>query len=122
MSLVVAALFLLTGLLNAVPAIGVTSANRLQRMYGVELSDHDLIVLLRHRAVLFGIVGAILVVAAFVPWLRYIAGAAGLVSMLSFVVLAPPGSETNRQLQKISRADIVGSILLAVALLLNAVG
>ena len=122
MSLIVTALFLITGLLNTVPAIGVTSANHLQGIYGVELSDHDLIVLLRHRAVLFGIVGAILLAAAFLPWLRYTAGAAGLVSMLSFVALAPPGSQTSRQLQKVSQADIVGSVLLAVALLLNAVG
>ena len=119
MSFVVAAVFFITGLLNAVPVIGVISADRLQRLYGIPLSDQNLIVLLRHRAVLFGIVGGLLMAAAFVPSLRCAAGVAGLVSMLAFVALASPGSQVNRKLQKVSQADMVGTALLVVALLLE---
>ena len=49
------------GLVNLLPVSGVLSANRLQALYGVAIEDVNFLVLMRHRAVLFGIVGGLLV-------------------------------------------------------------
>ncbi len=119
MSIVVSAIFVVVGLLNFVPVIGAISSSRLEGLYGIRVSDPNLLVLLRHRAILFGLLGSFLVLAGFCPSLQYLAGAAGLVSMLSFVLLAPLSAPLLVEIRKVSRVDIVASALLAVALILK---
>jgi hypothetical protein len=81
MRTVTTALILSAGVVNLLPAIGAFSAGRLQSLYGVVIEDPNLAILMRHRAVLFAIVGALLVASAFHPALRPVAFAAGFVSM-----------------------------------------
>ena len=73
---------------------------------------------MRHRAVMLAIVGALLAYAALQPPLRPIAVAAGLVSMLSFVAIAFLG-EPNEPLQRVAWIDIVASVLLVAAAVLD---
>ena len=80
-------LFLIAAAVNLVPVSGVLSADNLAMLYGVAFEDPNLIILMRHRAVLFGIVGALLVASAFRPSLRPLGLAVGLVSMLVGVSL-----------------------------------
>jgi hypothetical protein len=112
------ALFLVVALINLVPGIGVLSASRLESLYGVPMPEANLVILMRHRAVMLAIVGALLAYAALRPPLRPIAVAAGLVSMLSFVAIAFLG-EPNPLLQRVAWVDIVGSVLLVGAALLD---
>jgi hypothetical protein len=63
-------LILLASLVNLAPVTGALSAERMQALYGVALPDENLVILMRHRAILFGIVGGLLAVAAFHPPLR----------------------------------------------------
>jgi hypothetical protein len=119
MSALATALFLLVGVVNLLPVSGVVSTARLQALYGVSLSDPNLVVLMRHRAVLFGIVGALLVAAAFHPPYRPAAAAAGLVSMLSFVLVAHLVGGINPELRRVVVVDVVASLLLGVAALLT---
>ena len=109
------ALYGLAGLVNLAPVMGVLSAERLQALYGVELTDPNLIILLRHRAVLFGIVGALLLTAAFRPALRSVAFPAGLVSMVSFILVAYLVGDFNAELHRIVWIDVVASVLLVSA-------
>lgn len=111
-------LFLLVGIVNLLPVVGVTSAERLSRLYGVAVDGPDLAILLRHRAVLFGIVGALLVAAAFSPGLRSIAVAAGLLSMLSFVAIARLENGANAELRRVAWVDVAASVLLVIAAIL----
>lgn len=108
-------LYLIAGAVNLLPVVGVLSAGRLQALYGVPLDDPNLIILLRHRAVLFGIIGAILVAAAFRAALRPLAIAAGLASMLSFVFVAYAVGDFNAELRRVVLVDVVASFLLVVA-------
>lgn len=114
----ITALFLVVALINLLPGIGVWSAARLQSLYGVPLAEANLVILMRHRAVMLAIVGALLAYAALQPPLRPIAVAAGLVSMLSFVAIAFLG-EPNEPLQRVAWIDIVASVLLVAAAVLD---
>lgn len=105
----------LSGVIHLIPASGLLSAHRLHALYGVTLSDPTLILLLRHRALLFGMLGAGFVVAAFVPAWRAGAAVIALISMLSFVALAG-ATEMPAAIQRVVRVDLVLSAALALAL------
>jgi hypothetical protein len=113
------ALFVLVGLVNLLPVSGVLSAGRLEALYGLQLGEPNLLILMRHRAVLFGIVGALLPCSAFHVPLRPIGTAAGLVSMLSFVGLALLAGGYNTELQRVVVVDVVASVVLVAAALLS---
>lgn len=108
-------LFVLVGVVNLLPVTGVLSAARLRALYGVAPEDTDLLILMRHRAVLLGTVGGLLVAAAFHGPLRPAALIAGLVSMLSFVVVARVVGGYNRELARVAGVDLVASALLLAA-------
>ena len=103
------------GLINLAPVVGVLSAEKLSQAYGVEIHSPDLEILMRHRALLFGLLGGFILYAAFVP--RYQSPAmvlAGL-SMAGFAVLVWVVGEANPALRKILFIDLVGLAFLAVA-------
>ena len=113
------ALVLAIAAVNLAPVSGVLSAGRLADLYDIRVDDESLLVLLRHRAVLFGIVGGLLVAAAFHRPLRIAAYAAGLTSMLSFVAIAGVTPGTNDALSRIVAVDVVASALLVGAIVLD---
>ena len=110
---------LLAGLINFIPVIGVVSVAQLEQLYGVPLDNTDLIILLRHRAILFGLLGAFIIYSAFRESLQTLACIAGLVSMISFIVLAYASGDFGQILNKVIIADVVGSIALIAVLLVR---
>ena len=58
---------LVVGLINLAPVFGVISAAKLESAYSVTLAGNDLAILMRHRALLFGILGAFIIYSAFNP-------------------------------------------------------
>jgi hypothetical protein len=117
-SKIVSTLLIIVGLINFIPVIGVVSGAGLESMYGVALQDGNLIILMRHRALLFGLLGALIVAAAFRTELWPAAYLAGFVSMLGFIALAYAQGDFGPFIRKIVIADIVASVLLAVAAIL----
>jgi hypothetical protein len=105
----------LAGIIHLLPLPGVLGAGRLGRLYGVAIDDPNLSILLQHRAVLFGLLGALLVAAAWRPELRALALIAGLASTVSFLVIAWTADGYNAPLARVVAADIVAVILLLVA-------
>ncbi len=101
--------FMLVGLVNFYPVIGVFGPQQLQRLYGVAALEPDTVLLLRHRALLFALVGGLLIAAAFKPALRNFATAVGLASMLSFALLALPLAEHGEAVRRVFWADVVAS-------------
>ena len=108
-------LYVLVGIVNLLPLSGVLSANRLGILYGVSLTDPNLTILMRHRAMLFGIVGCLLIASAFHVALRPTAVTAGLVSMLSFVAIAYLVGDFNAELRRIIVIDLIASLMLVAA-------
>jgi hypothetical protein len=81
----------------------------------VAVDDPNLRILLQHRAVLFGLLGALLIAAAARPELRAVALIGGLVSTVTFLVIAWGVGGYNPQVGRVVTADIVAVALLLVA-------
>jgi hypothetical protein len=87
-SRVVTLVLLVAALVHLLPLTGVLGAPRLAALYGVAIGEPALLVLMRHRAVLFGVLGAFMLHAAWSPPLQTWALGAALASTASFVVIA----------------------------------
>ncbi|MEM9316279.1 MAG: phosphopantetheine adenylyltransferase [Pseudomonadota bacterium] len=111
-TLLATATLLAVGLLNAVPVVGIASADQLARLYGIEPPGGDLLILLRHRALLFGLLGGFLIASAFVPSWQGPAITLALLSMVGFVVFALLEGSYGAPLRKIVIADVVGTAAL----------
>jgi len=118
MKLTISIILVLVGLMNFYPVIGVLSADTLRNLYGVIILDNDLLILMRHRAILFGILGIFIVISAFRPILQPSAIVVGLISMMAFIGLALGTGELGEPIQKVMIADLIGSLgLIAVIFL-----
>lgn len=116
---IVAALFVVA-IIHLVPIAGVLGGARLTALYGSAPGDATIALLLRHRAILFGILGALLALAAFVRALQPVAMTAGAISVISFLVLAAITPGTDPAIARIVRADWLALALLALATALRA--
>lgn len=105
----------LAGVIHLLPLPGVLGAGQLTRLYGVAADDPNVGILLQHRAVLFGLLGVLLIAAAFRHELRAVALIAGLVSTLSFLVIALNADSYNSQVARVFAADVVAMVLLLAA-------
>lgn len=118
----IAAVLLVTGMANALPLVGVISGAKLQSLYGMAFDDPNLLILLRHRAVLFGLLGGFIMASAFIPSWRTAAMIAAMVSMLSFVALAYAQGEFNPAIRKVVMIDIALSVALLPTMVLHWMG
>ena len=75
--------------------------------------------LLRHRAALFGILGMLLLTAAFHAPLRAAALIAGLASVASFLLIAWWVGPVNGRLHRVVQVDLVALVLLLAAGVVN---
>lgn len=105
----------LAGVIHLLPLPGALGAAQLTRLYGIAAGDPNVGILLQHRAVLFGLLGVLLIVAACRPELRAVALVAGLASTVSFLVIAWGVGGYNAQVARVVVADVVAVVLLLVA-------
>ena len=110
----------LTGLVNFAPLAGVLSTRMLTQLYGLDFVGPDLEILMRHRAVLFGLVGGFMLYSVSRPPLRRPAAVMGLVSKVSFILLAVLVGDYNAPLHRIVMIDAIAAVALAVAWALDA--
>ncbi len=115
MTYVVTGLFIIAGIIHLLPVVGILGADRLSALYGLSFEDPNLAILMRHRAVLFGLLGAFLVFAAFKPGLQWIALIAGLISVVSFLYLGWETGGYNDGIRKVMMADGIALVCLIAA-------
>jgi hypothetical protein len=113
---VVSAMLLVAAVIHLLPVPGVLGADRLAALYGIPIADPNLAILLRHRAVLFGVLGALLAAAAFIPSLQPAAFVAGFTSVVSFLVIARGVGGYNAQVARVFAADVVALVCLVIGL------
>jgi hypothetical protein len=108
---------ILAGIINLLPLSGVLGRSWLLSLYGQEIGSIDMEILLRHRAVLFGIVAMLLLASIFVvQWRAAAIFVAGL-SMASFIAVAMFVGGYGPLLRTVIIADVVGLLALTPALL-----
>ena len=100
-------MLIITGIIHLLPLSGVLGVERLSVIYGMAFSDPNLVILMRHRAVLFGLLGLFFIAAAFKPAWQPLAFVAGFTSVVSFLWLAWSVGGYNAQLGRVVIADIV---------------
>jgi hypothetical protein len=115
MRYVVPSVLLVVAAIHALPVIGILGASQLSRLYGLPVNDANLELVLRHRALLFGLLAAFLGYAAFKPELHRLALVAGVASVSSFLVLAALVGPYNQAIATVVRVDWVALALLVLA-------
>ncbi len=108
-------LFWFLALVHIVPALAGITPTALSRLYGVNHADKVLLTLLQHRAILFGLLGAGLLVAPFLNSLRWPILIATLISMISFIVIALVHGQSKGPMARIAIID-AAALLPATAL------
>ncbi len=114
LELAVSVILVVVGLINFVPIAGMVSSQAVSRAYGIKEPSGDLALLLRHRAALFGIVGGLIIISAFIQPLQLTAVIMAYLSMLSFVALASLVGPIGANLIRVRNIDVVAIVLLSV--------
>ena len=107
-------MLVIVGVIHLLPLGGVLSAEQLTALYGVLFGDPNLVILMRHRAVLFGLLGLFLIFAALRRSMQPAAFVAGFASVLSFLYLAWSVGGYNAQIGRVLVADIVALVCLLI--------
>lgn len=107
-------MLLVVGVIHILPLSGVLSAVRLFDLYGISFDDPNLEILMRHRAVLFGLLGIFLICSIFIPNFQLAALIAGFVSVISFLYLSYYIGGYNDQVSRIVMADKVALVCLVI--------
>jgi hypothetical protein len=115
MEKVIGTLIAVVGIIHLMPVTGVIGNEQLATLYGILINEPNLEILMRHRAVLFGLLGVFLLVAAFRPALRTLAIIAGLVSVTSFIAIAWSVGGYNDAVNRVVIADIIAIVALIAA-------
>jgi hypothetical protein len=103
---------LVAGIINLLPLSGVLGRSWLLSLYGQEIASVDMEILLRHRAVLFGIVAVVLFASIrLVHWRGAAILVAGL-SMASFIAVAALVGGYGPLLRTVVIVDILGLLAL----------
>ena len=104
------AFLMVAALINIAPIVGIISGSQIAKMYDIDVSDPNVGILMRHRAVLFGLIGGIMMWGVFDQQMFMPAAIIGLVSMFSYLVLTLTAKSYNQALRKVLIADIIGIV------------
>jgi heme A synthase len=111
------ATLLIAGLINLLPALLAFFPERIPGSYGIDVPDANYELLLRHRAVFFGIIGGLMIYSSVVKRHTKMATAVGLISMTSFIILyVSIGKGINPELRMVMMIDVVATIILCIGL------
>ena len=120
MHIFITTLFVVAGIIHILPLTGVMGSTQLAALYGMQIEDRNLLILMRHRAVLFALLGIFLLYSGFKPQFQTIAIIAGWISTVSFLWLALSVGDYNDRLNRVVVADVIAlACLIAAAGLKN---
>lgn len=119
MSLSLQIALIMVGLLHTIPAISGLSTAKLAALYQIDSNDHVVLTLLRHRAVLFGLLSAACYYSAWTKTAAIEVSLIALIAMLSFVLIAFTTPHHSHAIKKVAIADSAGCAVLAIGWCLN---
>ena len=115
---IITGLLLVVALIHLAPIVGFFGIEQLTALYEIDVVDRNVEILMRHRAVLFGILGGFIAYAAFRPAHQPIAFAIAFVSVASFIYLSFSIGGFNVAIRKVVIADLVAAAALLSAVVL----
>ena len=115
MHIVIKAMLIIAGAIHILPLPGLIGATHLERIYGLAFNEPNLLIMMRHRAILFGLLGAFMIYAAFRTELMSIAIAGGMISAAAFIWIAFSVGDYNAAVARIVVADCIAVACLAIA-------
>lgn len=117
------AALLVSAIVHLTPATGLIGGEAVLRLYGVAIADGNMDLLLRHRALMFALIGTPMLLAAISGQWRGAAILLALINTVGFVVLAWPGTNLTPELQRVMRIDaaLILPLLIAGAIWLRSV-
>lgn len=119
MKIIVSSILFILAVIHLLPVVGVLGSDSLTRLYGVSVSDSNTEILLRHRAVLFAIIGLFSLLSVFKSEYQPIAICIGLISVASFLFLTWSIEGLNSEISRVVKVDWVALVLLLVAGVIN---
>jgi heme A synthase len=109
----------IAGVINLLPSVLAFLPDKISKSYGIEIPNENYELLLRHRAILFGIIGGLMIYSAVAKKHYEVSTVIGLISMVSFIVLFfLIGKDINSELKKVMSIDIVGTVILCIGFIL----
>ena len=114
MRYLVSAMLVIVAIIHLLPLSGVIGSERLASLYGISFDEPNIAILMRHRAVLFGLLGLFMLFAAFAPRFQVAAFVLGFVSVVSFLWLASSVGGYNAAVGRIVTADVVALVCLVI--------
>lgn len=114
----VSVLLFLVGILNLTPAVVFFDTSRTTSLYGISIAEDDLGVIVRHRAILLGLLGAAMIYAAFRKAFVVPVVTAAYIGKLAFLYLIWTTANTI-ELDRVAIFDIGAIIALSIALVLH---
>lgn len=115
MDIVLTTGLLIGAIINLLPLPGALSARGLSRLYGLTITDPDLLIMLRHRSAVFAIIGVLLLAAIFRAELQAAAILAGLASAASFNLIAWQVGGYSRSIRRVFVADMIAIVAVGAA-------
>ncbi|MED5370773.1 MAG: phosphopantetheine adenylyltransferase [Myxococcota bacterium] len=112
-------LLLLPAIIHLLPVSGVLGAARLEKLYGARVDDPNLLLAMRHRALMFGGLGLGLLAAMLWEPARLPVVALTVLSDAAFAALALATPERSPQMTRVLIADGVSLARLLPALVLS---
>lgn len=114
MKYLISAMLIVPAIIHLFPLSGVLGGERLTALYGLSFDEANLGILMRHRAVLLGMLGVFFLVAAFRPSLQPLAFIAGFVSVVPFLWLVWATGGYNDQVWRVFIADVAALVCLLI--------
>jgi heme A synthase len=119
MELIFRIILFIAGLINLLPALLAFLPDKISKSYGIDIPNSNYELLLRHRAILFGIIGGLMIYSAIVKKHYEITTTAGLISMMSFIILYfLIDKGISSELKKVMMIDVVATVILFVGFIL----
>lgn len=112
---IVTVMLTIVSIIHLIPLIGVVGAEQLTWLYGLHLAEPNILILMRHRAILFALLGAFMLLAAFRKQYQPLALLAGYISVVGFLVLARVSGDYNAALKGVVQADLGALLGLIIA-------
>ena len=114
MHILISAMLIVVAVIHLLPLVGVLGGERLTQLYGVAFDEPNVAILMRHRSVLFGMLGSFFAFAAFAPVYQPLAFIAGFVSVISFLWIAVCASGYSANVRRVVVADVAALICLVI--------